>query len=104
MQVGRPPGGFNIIVLQHVRSYIKSEIETNHRVGQFWSDILDRIKITGLREGTRVPGAKKPTFLFVADGSPDFKLPTIQLVYECFAADLTVTAALVWQDADYEPE
>jgi hypothetical protein len=102
MNVVRPPGGFNIVVKPEVQAYIDAETRDNFRVGQFWLDILERLKITGLKEGDQVPRTTRPRFTFIADGAPDFNLPTIKIGYECFADTLTVIGALVYQDEDYE--
>jgi hypothetical protein len=82
----------------------ETEAEGNFRIVQFWADILERIKFTILREGIRIRGPKIPTFSFIASGSPDFNIPTIQLNCEVFADPLTVIAAFVWQEADYEED
>jgi len=102
MQVARPPGGFNVVVRPEVEQYIQTEIESNFRIRQFWTDILDRIKITALQEGHSLPSDGAPRFSFIANGAVDFKIPTIQIVYECFGETLTVLSALVWTDEDYE--
>ena len=103
MQVARPSGGFKIVVREIVRRYIDSETDGNQRIRQFWTDILSRIAITGLREGTKLKGHGL-RFLFIAEGAPDFFIPSIKIVYECFGDTLTVTAALVMQEADYEAD
>jgi hypothetical protein len=63
---------------------------------------LERIKITGLNEGTPLRDTTPPAFIFIADGAPDFGIPTIKITYRCFSDTLTVTAALVFQEADYD--
>jgi hypothetical protein len=88
--------------MDSVATYIGEEIKINHRISQCWEDILSRIKITALAEGTRLNLPGKPTFTFIADGAPDFYIPTIQIVYNCFGDVLTVTAALVWRESDSE--
>jgi hypothetical protein len=102
MNVIRPPGGFNVIVRPEVERYIQLEAETNFRILQFWKDILERIKITALQEGIPLPSDGAPKFSFLALGAVDFQIPSIQLIYECFSDDLTVIAALVWTEGDYE--
>ncbi|MGJ3264463.1 MAG: DUF3693 domain-containing protein [Salinarimonas sp.] len=84
-----------------MKAYIAAEAAENFRITQFWKDILDRLKITGLREGVRLePGRAR--FLFVADGSPRFGIPTIKLAYECIGDRLTVYAAQVVQPGEDE--
>jgi hypothetical protein len=104
MNVARPPGGFNVVVVKAVQDYIKAEAGENFRVPQCFSDLLDRIKITGLREGTPIPPPSPPTFTFIGDGAPDFRIPTIQVVYNCLGDTLTVTNALIWNDLDHEDD
>lgn len=102
MNVARPRGGFNVEVADFVNTYIEAEIKENLRIRQFWDDIIFRIRITALREGTRLSCGGTPTFTFIADGASELQIPTIQIVYTCFGDVLTVTAALVWRDSDHE--
>jgi len=102
MHIARPPGGFNIIVTEEVKAYIAAETQDNFRVQQFWTDILDRIKITALKEGTPIPNRRLPTFTFIAEGNEIFRIPTIQIIYECFGDQLKIVNALVWKPDDQE--
>jgi hypothetical protein len=102
MQAAKPPGGFKIIVRPEVQKYICTEIRSNFRVEQFWKDILDRLKFTALQEGHPLPSDGVPKFSFVAHGAVDFKIPTIQIIFECFSDILTIQNALVWTEEDYE--
>ncbi len=102
MQVARPPDGFRIVVRPEVQQYIDAETKLNVRIEQFWKDILDRIKFTALQESHPLPSEGAPKFVFVASGSVDSGVPTIQIVFECFADTLTILAALVWNEDDYE--
>lgn len=102
MNIVRPPGGFSVIVCPEVAQYILAESEHNFRITQYWKDILDRLKMTALHEGHRLPSDEAPKFSFVANGAVDFQIPTIQLVYECSGDTLTVLNALVWTEEDYE--
>jgi hypothetical protein len=103
MQIARPEDGFRIVVRPHVAQYIEAEARENFRVAQFWTDILERIKVTALQESHAIASSSGiPTFSFVANGAVDFNIPTIQLVFECFADTLTIIAALVWTEQDYE--
>jgi len=104
VNVARPPGGFRIVVRPEVAKYIEAGTQDYFRVRQFWLDILDRLKITGLREGTPISGRSVPSFLFIADGARDFRIPTVQVSYSCLGDTLTIQAALVWQDGDSEAE
>lgn len=97
-----PPGGFKVVVSASTQQYIEAEIAENFRVSQFWRDILDRIRITALDESTELASKSVPMFTFIADGAPEFHLPTIQIVFEVFDDTLTITNALVYQEADYE--
>lgn len=99
-----PRGGFHVIVSASVEAYIEDEVKENFRVEQFWIDVLARIRFTALEDGTPLFGQGVDKYTFIADGLPEFNIPTIQIVYECFADTLTVSAALVWQEADYEDD
>src|SRR5262249_4455086 len=103
MQYARPPGGFRVVVVQRVKDYIEAEARENFRISQYWQDILDRVKLTALREARKI-AEKPPTFTFIAMGAVDFHIPTIQIVFTLHADTMTVTAALVWTDDDYEEE
>src|ERR1700677_4824652 len=103
MELVRPPGGFNIDVLPTVRIYLEAEIENNFRINQYWKDILTRIAMTALRESRKIKD-EPPTFTFVAMGAIDFRIPTIQIVFHIIGSVLTVTAALVWTEDDYEQD
>lgn len=99
-----PRGGFHVVVSSSVDAYIAAEIRDNFRVDQFWKDVLARIKFTALEDGTPLASQGVDKFTFIADGLPEYQIPTIQIVYECFDEMLTVSAALVWQEADYEDD
>jgi hypothetical protein len=102
MNIARPPGGFKIVIRPEVAQYIYDEIKQNFRIDQFWKDILERVKITALREGHPLPSNGAPKFSFVANGAVDFSIPTIQIIFECFSDTLTILNALVWTEDDYE--
>jgi len=102
MNIARPPGGFKVFVNDSVKAYIEAESKDNFRISQLWIDLLDRIKITALREGTKLDSSGSPTFTYIAEGAVSFKIPTIQITYICFGDTLTVEAAVVWQDSDHE--
>jgi hypothetical protein len=101
MALERPSDGFRIIVSTAVEKYIEAETEDNFRVAQFWSDILERLKYTALRESLPLESQGVPKFLFIADGAPEFGIPTIKLIFEGFFDTLTITNALVYQEGDY---
>lgn len=100
MNVARPPGGFHIIITPAVQRYIQSEIGENFRLAQFWADVLDRLKITALREGTALPGAPGGRFTFIAEGAPRFGIPMLKIAYACRGDTLTIYAVLVCTDDD----
>lgn len=104
MQVGRPPDGFRIIVAEPVRRYVTAEIGENARIERLWDDLLSRVKFTALREGTPLRSQGPPRFTLIAEGDPGSRIPTIQIVYECFGDTLMLTAALVWQESDHQSE
>jgi hypothetical protein len=103
MQIARPPDGFKIIVQPLVQAYIDEEIKENFRLRQYWLDILERVRFAALTEGRSIPG-NPPHFTFVAMGAVDFKLPTVQLMYSILGDTLTVEAAVVWTEDDYESD
>jgi hypothetical protein len=102
MQVARPEDGFRVVVRPEVARYIESETKQNFRIEQYWKDILERIKFTAFQESHALPSEGAPTFSFVAYGAVDFNIPTIQIIFECLGDTLTVVAALVWTEEDYE--
>ena len=102
MQIPRPEDGFRIVVRPEVAQSIEAEIQQNFRIEQYWRDILDRLKITALKESHAIPSTGSPTFSFIANGAVDFSIPTIQIVFECLGDTLTIIAALVWTEQDYE--
>lgn len=98
MNIARPPGGFRIIVKDDVETYVRSEAIENPQVTRHWADILDRIKITALKEGDPVPGCSPPRFFYLALGAPRFRVPNVRLVYEVFSDTLTVKSAVMDYD------
>jgi len=101
MNIARPPGGFNVIVSERVRQYIESECADLPRLAAHWRDVLGLAKITILRDGEQIKGKGPPRFIFIADGRPEYGLPTIKIVCDIFGEDMTVGAALVYREADY---
>jgi hypothetical protein len=101
VNVARPPEGFHIHVDPRVEQYIEAEIGNNFRVKQLWADLLARISITALKEGTPLP-FDDLRFTYIADGAPDFQIPTIQVCYRILGENLTVYAALVWNEHDQD--
>ena len=87
-----------------MQAAIDAEVEANFRVRQIWTDLLVRISVIILREGTRLKSREgaPPTFMFIADGAPDYQIPTIQIVCEILGDQLTVTAGFVWQEGDHD--
>ena len=55
-----------------------------------------------LDESHSLPSDGHPKFSFVANGAVDFRIPTIQLVFEIYFDTLTIENALVWTEEDYE--
>jgi len=85
-----------------VQSYIDSEAKSNPRIYPIWDSIISRLRVTALREGTRIDTENRIRFTFIADGNPEFRIPTIQLNYELRGGGFVVVAALVWMEDDHE--
>jgi hypothetical protein len=100
----RPRGGFRFTVEPTVQSYIESEAERNPRILPIWDSIISRLKVTALKEGTRIDTEDRIRFTVVADGAPEFKIPTIQINYDLRDGGFVVVAALVWTDDDHEAD
>jgi hypothetical protein len=60
--------------------------------------------MTALKEGTPIRRSGATAFTFVADGAPDFQIPTIQITYTILGDSLTIDGALVWQESDHEDD
>ena len=69
-----------------------------------WEDLLNRIALTGLVEGTPQVINGVAYFIFVAEGAPVYHIPTIEISYRRVEGDLIVLAAYCWQGGDYEDQ
>ena len=98
----RPPGGFRFTVEPIVKAYIDSEAEVNPRISSIWNSIISRLEVTALREGTRIDTEDRIRYTFIADGSPEFRIPTIQLNYDLRGGGFVIVAALIWAEDDHE--
>ena len=81
MQLGKPPGGFQIVEPEPIKALIASNAEKWPRLPQYWQEIKDRLKQTGHREGIEVPRAPSGSKLFIAAGEPEAQLPTVKFAY-----------------------
>jgi hypothetical protein len=78
MQFAKPPGGFCVDEPPAVTAYIAAHCHRWPRLAQHWTDVKDRLRQTGHREGLPVKGPAGSR-LFVADG--DATLPRLRVVY-----------------------
>jgi hypothetical protein len=107
VQFARPPGGFSVTVTRRVQAYIDAEAASNAtypRLLQQWADLQKRLSMVALREGTHLPGEPHNRFIHIADGSVSFGVPTIKTLYSVFGKDLTIYAALIYGDADFDDD
>lgn len=97
----RPSGGFRIIIEERPRDYIRAECSENPRVALYWEALLERLKMTALREGYEVTDG---WWTFLAEGAPKLGVPSIQVLFTHDQTSLTITAAMVWQPGDLDPD
>jgi hypothetical protein len=54
-QVFRPASGFIIQVAEGPKAWIEEKLQENDRFEDHWKDVLDRLRMTGHREGKETP-------------------------------------------------
>jgi hypothetical protein len=97
----RPGGGFKIVLDESVQSYVDSEFDHQPAYRRHWNDLLGRIKMTALREGTE---CRNGYWTILANGAPMFGVPTVTLIFTHDFTTLYIKAALFWQDGDHDPD
>jgi hypothetical protein len=94
MDIAKPQSGFIIDEPATIKSYIATYAGRWPRLPAYWSDVKERLKQTGHREGRRVDSGPRGARVYVADGNGS-DLPTIKVAYVALGDTLRIHQLLV---------
>jgi hypothetical protein len=95
MQIAKPPGGFNIVEPDAIKALIRSHQVSWPRLEAYWTDIKERLKQTGHREGTPAEHGPPGARLFIAEGDDASALPAVKVAYVVLGDTLTIRLVAV---------
>lgn len=90
VNIAKPPGGFRLIERPAIAPLLDSYTQQWPRLPEWWSNLTDRLRQTGHREGKPVAGGPQGSRLFVVDADPFIGLPRIKVVYVVLGDTLTI--------------
>jgi hypothetical protein len=94
MDIAKPQSGFIVDEPATVQSYVASYARQWPRLPAYWSDVKERLKQTGHREGRRVDSGPPGARVFVAEGDGN-DLPAIKVAYVVLGDTLRIRAVMV---------
>lgn len=95
MIFARPPDGFHVVEQEEVTRRIEAEVGEWDRLAEHWTNLKERLSMTGHREGTPVTSEGAGFFVFEPTWSPDLGLPRLRLFYQILGETLTIHSVLV---------